>query len=156
MRRKDREVTDAGALEDIIARGKVCRVAYADEEGMTIVPLSYGYSMEEGTLTLYFHSAKEGRKVRAFTRGVEAAFEIDGAMRIIEGETACSYGCTFESIVGSGRGSCVTDEDEKMRALSLLMQNQTGRTFEFTQKETQGVAILKIEARHFTGKRRDA
>lgn len=32
-----------------------------------MVPLSYGYKLEKGQITLYFHSAKEGRKLDIFT-----------------------------------------------------------------------------------------
>lgn len=154
MRRKDREVTDIAALEAILRRCKVCRVAYQDAQGLTIVPLSFGYEMADGQLTLYFHSAKEGRKVEAFTRGADVAFEMDGAMEIVEGSVACEYGCTFESIVGHGRASVVTDGAEKCRALTLLMRQQTGREFTFEKAQADSVAVLRIDAAGFTGKRR--
>ena len=154
MRRKDREVRKLTAIEEIIRRCRVCRVAYQDAHGLTIVPLSFGYAMNEGQLTLYFHSAKEGRKVDAFTRGADVAFEMDGAMEIVEGSVACEYGCTYESIVGNGRAGVVTDEAEKCRALSLIMRQQTGREFAFAREQAQSVAVLRIEASSFTGKRR--
>lgn len=154
MRRKDREVTSLAAMEDMLCRCKVCRVAYQDAQGLTIVPLSFGYAMQEGRLTLYFHSAKEGRKVEAFARGAQVAFEMDGAMEIIEGRIACEYGCTYESIVGNGRASIVTDDAEKCRALAAIMRRQTGREFAFEKAQTDSVAVLKIESTDFTGKRR--
>lgn len=154
MRRSDREVTDLAALEAMLAAAKVCRVAYQDAQGLTIVPLSFGYTMDGGRLTLYFHSAKAGRKVDAFARGADVAFELDGAMEILPGETACDYGCTFESIVGNGRASIVTDDAEKCRALTLIMRRQTGAQFDFTKAQADKVAVLKIAATAFTGKRR--
>ena len=36
---------------------------------MFIVPVNYGYDLTEGQLTLYLHSAREGRKAAAFRRG---------------------------------------------------------------------------------------
>lgn len=154
MRRHDREVKDWQGIVDILGRCRVARVAYADEEGITIVPLSYGFTAQEGTVTLYFHSAAEGRKVRAFERGAQMAFEVDGEMRIVEGETACQYGCTFESVVGSGRAQIVTEEAERLSALTLLMYNQTGRTFTFTPEQARGVTVLKLVSTQITGKRR--
>ena len=65
MRRKDREVTNPEEIESILRRCRVCRIAMQDEEGLYILPLSYGYEMDNGCLTLYFHGAKEGRKIRA-------------------------------------------------------------------------------------------
>ena len=65
MRRMDRLVSDRARIGRIIADSAVCRVAVKDEEGLYIVPLSFGYVYEGDSLTLYFHSAKEGRKIRA-------------------------------------------------------------------------------------------
>lgn len=38
------------------------RFGTQDAEGMFIVPVNYGYDLTEGQLTLYLHSAREGRK----------------------------------------------------------------------------------------------
>ena len=61
MRRRVRCVSDRAEIERIIADSSVCRVAVKDEEWLYIVPLSFGFVYEGDSLTLYFHSAKEGR-----------------------------------------------------------------------------------------------
>lgn len=43
MRRMDRLVSDRARIGRIIADSAVCRVAIKDEEGLYIVPLSFGY-----------------------------------------------------------------------------------------------------------------
>ena len=43
MRRADREVTDCEQIEGIIAACRIVHVGYADAEGLTIVPLNFGY-----------------------------------------------------------------------------------------------------------------
>ena len=43
MRRADREVTDPRQVEAIIATCKIVNIAYTDAEGITIVPLNFGY-----------------------------------------------------------------------------------------------------------------
>ena len=67
MRRKDRQVEDRAEIADILNRSLVCRLGLQDEEGMYIVPLNYGYRWKEteAAPTLYFHSAPDGRKIRA-------------------------------------------------------------------------------------------
>ena len=154
MRRSDREITDRAEIVRIIDACDCCRVGFADAGGVYIVPMNFAY-MDNGALgALYFHGAKEGRKVDAFTRGADVAFEMDGAMEIVESSVACEYGCTYESIVGNGRAGVVTDEAEKCRALSRIMLQQTGHEFAFAREQAQSVAVLKIEASSFTGKRR--
>lgn len=68
MRRKDREVTCEADKLAILDECKVCRVALQDEQGLYIVPMNFGYQYESDRLTLYFHSAKSGRKITALQK----------------------------------------------------------------------------------------
>lgn len=45
MRRADREVADPQQVEAIIATCKIVSLAYTDAEGITIVPLNFGYAL---------------------------------------------------------------------------------------------------------------
>ena len=67
MRRADREVTNPEQIAAIVAACDIVEVAYADAEGLTIVPLNFGFDYEydeaTGKLTLWFHSAPRGRKL---------------------------------------------------------------------------------------------
>lgn len=63
MRRKDREVTDITEIKDILDLCKTCHLAMVDNNMPYVIPLSYGYEMQDGTLTVYFHSAAEGKKI---------------------------------------------------------------------------------------------
>ena len=67
MRRADREVTDPERIAAIIAACDIVEVAYADAEGLTIVPLNFGFDYDEATgkLTLWLHSAPRGGKLDA-------------------------------------------------------------------------------------------
>ena len=56
MRRKEKEITDKTAMESIILKSSVCRLALSEENRPYIVPLCFGYEDD----TLYFHSAREG------------------------------------------------------------------------------------------------
>ena len=69
MRRAEKEVKDLEQLEEILRDCNTVRIGTQDAEGMFIVPVNYGYDLTEGQLTLYLHSAREGRKAAAFRRG---------------------------------------------------------------------------------------
>ena len=47
MRRADREVTDCEQIEEIVAACRIVHVSYADAEGLTIVPLNFGYEWQQ-------------------------------------------------------------------------------------------------------------
>ena len=151
MRRKDREVTNSIELKNILELCNICRVAYQDAEGLTIVPLNFGYVYDEH-LSLYFHSAKAGRKFDAFQTPQTVAFEMDGAHRLIEGEEACDYSFSFVSIIGNGEISIVEDVNEKIAALKHLMRHETKRDFEIDSAMADKVAIFRLEVLYFTGK----
>ena len=67
MRRADKEVKDLEQLEEILRACTAVRIGTRDERGMFIVPMSYGYTLEGEELTLFVHSAPEGRKVSALS-----------------------------------------------------------------------------------------
>lgn len=152
MRRKDREVTDIEQLLEIIDCCKVCRIAMQDKDGLYIVPLNFGFEYKAETLTLYFHSAKEGRKINAIVEDGSVCFEMDCEHRLIEADEACDYTYSFKSIIGNGCATMVDDSDEKKKALSLIMLHQTGKEFQFNDKMIESVGIFKVVASSFVGK----
>ena len=156
MRRHDRELALPEQCIDVISRCKVCRLGLIDDEGMYIVPLCFGFDYVDGILTLYFHSAREGRKLSAIVHNPNVAFELDGGHRLIESESPCGYGYCFESVVGNGIASIITELEEKSAALNRLMEHQSGRSFEFSPAQLDTITMFKVVASSFRGKRRPA
>lgn len=154
LRRGDRAITDEDGLRYILATCKICRIAMQDDEGLYIVPVNYGYHYENGDLTLFFHSAKDGRKVRALAANADVAFEMDCEHQLVPGETACKYGSAYKSILGNGTVRRLSDPAECKEALMALMLHQTGAEFTFTDRMTETVAIYALTAHRFTGKQR--
>ena len=152
MRRKDREVTSPEEIRAIIDNCQVCRIAMEDLEGLYIVPLNFGYTYENNQLELYFHSAKQGRKINALRENSEVGFEMDCDHKLVTGEAACDYSYFFKSIIGKGQVSFIDDIEEKKEALSLLMKHQTREDFVFDDKMAATVEVFKIRASSFTGK----
>ena len=152
MRRKDREVTDINDLLSIVEECRICHLGLIDDKGMYIVPLNYGYEYINQRLNLYFHSAHVGRKIDAIINNPNVCIEMDCDHRLIEGEKACDYSFGFKSIIGNGKASIVSDYNEKLKGLSLLMKHETQRVFEFDEKMVNQVSVIKVEVNEFTGK----
>ncbi len=151
MRRANREVKNFDEIVKIVEECKVIRIAIKDEEGLYIVPLNFGYTCEGDKFTFYFHSAKQGRKIDAFTANAQVAFEMDCEHELVEAEKACGYSYKFASIIGAGTVKFL-DEEEKLNALSMLMKHQTGKDFAFDEKMAKGVAVYALEAESLTAK----
>ena len=152
MRRKDREVTDPKELMQIIDQCKVCRIAMHDKAGLYIVPMNFGYRYENNQLVLFFHSAKEGRKINALKENSDVGFEMDCEHNLITADVACQYGYFFKSIIGNGKAIFIDDVEEKKVALALLMKYQTGQDFSFVDEMVSSVTVFKIMVQNFSGK----
>lgn len=145
MRRKDREVTDKNKIEEIIKSCYCCRVGFNDDGEVYIVPLNFGYCLQDDNYTFYFHGAKEGRKIDLINKNPYVGFELDTNYRLNTGEIACEYSCRFQSIIGNGTASIVDDIAEKEKGLSLIMKHNTGKSeWEFNEKMLSAVCVFKI------------
>ncbi|HBZ40284.1 MAG TPA: MFS transporter [Erysipelotrichaceae bacterium] len=155
MRRSDREVSNQEEIKAIIDRCVICRVAMVDDGKPYLVPLNFGYTLDQGTLTLVFHSAKSGRKIDILRRHPDVCFEMDCDHALIDGERACDYSFAFSSVIGNGKVEFIEDETLKREALKLLMKRQTGKEdFEFSPHEVQGVCVFTIVSEDFSAKRK--
>ena len=153
MRRSDREVTDPGELEDIIRRAAVCHLAMVDGDTPYVVPLNFGYAFEEGVLTLYFHSARAGRKLDILRRNAQVCFEMAIEGGLLSNGDPCETGFAYASVIGTGLAELLEDPAAQCRALSLLMKQQTGRELVFTPAQAAAVCTFCVRAVEICGKR---
>ena len=149
MRRKEKEIKSKEEIESVIKKALVCRLGMADESGPYIVPLSFGY--REGSL--FFHSAKEGRKLDILRKNNKVCFEIDTDHEIVESEKACKWGMKYKSVIGFGNAFIIEDMESKKTALDVIMGHYSGRSFEFEEKEMNRFVIIKVEIESMTGKK---
>ena len=76
MRQAGRQLRSTTQLHSVVEACQTVRIACMDEEGLFIVPMSFGYDWadpeeidaEEPRLALWVHSAGAGRKADAFDR----------------------------------------------------------------------------------------
>lgn len=154
MRRADREITEIKDILSVIDKCRVMRVAMRDEnEELYIVPVNFGYEYENEKLKLYFHSAKEGRKLDIIRANPDVAFEMDCDNGVKGDDVPCDYTCFYESVIGNGRAEILSGSEEKIKALKIMMKSITGRDFEMGEKEAGSVAVVKITAEKFSCKK---
>ena len=155
MRRTDREVTNEADIRAILDRAQVLHLAMIDEDRPYVVPLHYGYTLQDGRLTLYLHSAREGRKLDVLDRNDQVAFVLETDVSPISGgDLPCRYGAAYASVMGEGRAVLLSDPAKKASALQILMGTQTGRTFAVTEAMTGSVTVIRVDVEAFTAKAR--
>ena len=154
MRRRDREITDEGAIRDILNRAQVLHLGMSDDGQSYVVPMNYGYVLEDGKLTFYLHGATEGYKYEVLRQNPRVSFALECDIKPFEGRVACQYGMTYSCIMGKGTAVLVDDVEEKERAKSILMKTLTGKEFVFDEKLVSIVNVIRLDIAEFTAKRR--
>lgn len=154
MRRREREITDEAVIKEILEKSKVIHVGLSEHNQPYVVPMNYGYILEDGKLTFYLHGAVEGYKYDVIRQNPQTSFSIECDVAPFEGKTACQYGMVYASILGKGYARIIDDVDEKIQALTILMKTQTGKDFEFNEKLVSIVNVIRIDVEEFSAKRR--
>ena len=145
MRRSDREITDKQAIEALIAREQILRVAFYDNGDLYIVPVNYGYTRKNDQYTFYFHGAKAGRKYALSKANPRVGFEIDGGYQLMENMEACRFSASFQSVIGTGTLRLVDDPAEKKQGLDALMRQTTRRSdWDFPDATLQSTAVFEL------------
>ncbi|MDY6789928.1 MAG: pyridoxamine 5'-phosphate oxidase family protein [Thermodesulfobacteriota bacterium] len=148
MRRSEKEITDQSTIEAIIHASLVCRLALSDGNQPYIVPLCFGYRNQ----TLYFHSAREGKKIDLLKKNNRTCFEFDVNSEIIEADKPCKWGMKYQSVIGFGKAIFVENVEEKQKGLNIIMNHYSNRTWPFAEKAIEKIAVIKIEIEKMTGK----
>lgn len=154
MRRKEREIKDISELVKILSKNCVGTLSVSGGEYPYAVPLNFGFSENDGKFNVCFHCASEGKKIELIKKNPKVCFEVHTMERITgEGDEPCVYSCAYESVIGFGCARELTSHDEKKEALVKIMENCTGRKFDFNENQTRGVTVFEITFSEVTGKR---
>ncbi len=156
--RRELEVTDRNEIVEILDKCKIVHIGMVDEEGPYVVPMNYGYTLEEGEagdqLTLYLHGSRQGRKIDIMEKQPKVFFEMCCDVVPFDGKVACQFGTSYASIMGTGIVEILHEVEDKKAGLSLFMKSQTGMDFEFNDKMVSAVNVMKITVDDFTAKKR--
>ena len=111
------------------------------------VPVNYA---AEGS-RIYIHCAPEGEKLRRIGQDAQAVF-------CVVGRTAPQperFTTEYESIMASGVVSVVSDDGERMRALSLIVEKYSPGYEEqgavYARKSFARTVVLRLDIRSMTG-----
>ena len=154
MTRRELEVTDINEIIGILDRAKVLHLGLVDEGRPYIVPMNYGYTMDDGKLTIYLHSSMKGYKIDVIRNNPECCFELECDVKPFEGPKPCMNGMSYSSVMGRGRAEILEGYQERLKAMNIFMSSQTGQEYEFTEKMLSAVHMIRIEVSEYTAKRR--
>ena len=148
MRRKEKEISDRTKIEEIIHKSTVCRLGVAEGDIPYIIPMNFAYHDN----TIYLHSALKGRKINTLRKNPNVCFEFDVDNELEESENACEWGMKYQSVIGFGKASFVNDQEQKRKALDLIMHKYSGKSFRMPESAIDRTAVIKIDIATMTGK----
>lgn len=152
MRKSEREIRELQDIFALVGRCQTVRMGMYDGEYPYVVPLSFGYEEKEDTLVVYFHCAREGKKLDLLARDARVCLEWD----VLHGyvETGHSVTADYESVIAFGTAARCEGE-ERVHGIRLLL-GHTG----FAQYSAEACAALpvvevyRVVCERITGKRR--
>ena len=77
MRRKEREVTNSEEIRKVLGECKVCRLGMIADGKPYIVPMNMGCDYDGEKLIIYFHCAREGKKLGLLRESAKVGFDMD-------------------------------------------------------------------------------
>ena len=148
MRRKDREITDRGEIDEIIRRCRVCRLGMSDDGQPYVVPVSFGY---DGRAVL-LHGAPEGRKIEILRKNSRVCVEFDILNEVVTSDQACEWGMAYESVIGFGEADILEGAEEKRRALACIMAQYSEGDWTFPDDALSKTLVIRVRIDTITGK----
>lgn len=171
MRRKDRAMSEEFA-RGIIDRSRYGVLSMVDGDEAYGLPLSIVRDRDK----LYFHSAKEGRKVEVLKENSKVSLAFVGEVEVPENfskdeldEIAADsskavllissvFTTQFESALVSGRVSLVEDREEKVKAMRIICEKYTPSKMDYFDIAIEAglgrTNVYRVEIEDMTGKRK--
>jgi nitroimidazol reductase NimA-like FMN-containing flavoprotein (pyridoxamine 5'-phosphate oxidase superfamily) len=156
MRRKDREITEADRVDEVVRSCDCCRVGFADEGAAYIVPLNFGFSAAGGERFFYFHGAAEGKKMDLIRKKPGVGFELDTGTGSPSPKKAAGVSFRFQSVIGRGKAAVVEGRTKSSRRCGFLWSiTAAERTGASTKNVLRHTAVWKLTVEEISCKEHD-
>lgn len=153
VRRKDKNINDERLLRKILKTSKHVTIALSMNNQPYLVSLTHGYDEERNCL--YFHCAKEGKKLDYLKSNKNVWGQALLDFGYSESESECTY--LYASVHFSGQVTLVESLEEKYQGIKFLMdrldRNPNNRTAKVNPDRLKETVIGRIDIEHMSGKK---
>lgn len=149
IRRQDRLLPQTEALE-LLLTGEYGVLSMVDTDGDGYgIPLSYAWDSGQ---YIYFHCAPQGLKLDNLTANKGVSFCVIGHTKVVPDKFTTQY----ESIIIKGSVVLTLSDDEKLKALELILDkyspNDKESGLKYTEKSLHRTAIIRLYIDSISGK----
>ena len=114
----DRGVYDGAAIEAILDEGLFCHVGFAVGDQPYVIPCVHARIGQR----LYLHGSPASRMLRAIAAGAPVCVTVTLLDGLVLARSAFHHSVNYRSAIIYGQAEEVTDPDEKLEALRLLVE----------------------------------
>jgi uncharacterized protein len=149
MRLKEKELLDKESIKAIIRECSVCRLGLSVNDNPYIVPVSFGFD----GLSIYFHTAIEGKKIEYIQANNKVCFEFEHKVQLApDQKDPCKWTFSFQTVIGYGKIHELTEKDQKINGLSHIMAQYSKRKWVFNEEILKMIRLWKISIENMTAK----
>jgi uncharacterized protein len=150
MRRADKEITHRSEIDAVIAKCRICHLAFAVHDRPYVLPISFGYDGQ----CLYVHTAEVGKKIDCIRVNPQVCFAMECNVRLItEAPNPCGWGFAFESVIGDGRIEELMTPEEKAFGLNQIVRHYANAATPLEPLSQANLRVWRIRIESLTGKR---
>lgn len=153
MRRKDREVTDLNRILNIIEECDIIHIGLNDGDYPYIVPLNFGYHVEEGKISFYIHGAVAGRKYELLKRNGKCSFEMEKPLKMDLLYQEKDVTMRYKSVMGTADVELLEGE-EKQKALDqyIMGRYEETRIFDYNKDVVPRTMVARLTVTDISAK----
>ncbi|MCQ2401665.1 MAG: pyridoxamine 5'-phosphate oxidase family protein [Lachnospiraceae bacterium] len=152
MRRSDREITDIEKIYDILNRCDTINLGMNGGKASYVIPMTFGCALENGQITVYFHSAQGGRKWEILNIDPNVCVEAHLYYKTVKTEGG-GITAKYESVIGTGIAEKVEDKAEKVSSFKVMLDHYKESGFPAEScKELEKCEVFKVVLTEVSGK----
>ena len=117
-RAPQRAVYDPEQVKAILDEGLVCHLGFVFDGAPVVIPTMYARHGDR----LYVHGSPASRMLKSLSSGIDVCVTVTHLDGLVYARSAFHHSMNYRSVVVMGRGTVVTDAEEKLAALRALVE----------------------------------
>lgn len=139
----------------ILDEALICHVGFVEGDQPFVIPTIFA---RDGDV-LYFHGSSVSRLARRLGQGINACVTVTLLDGLVLARSAFHHSMNYRSVVILGKAREITDEEEKKRALTRVVEHVVpGRSRDArppSDQELKATSVLKMELQEVSAKVRE-
>lgn len=148
---KNKEIKRIEDILTVASKCEACYVGMTDGSGYPyVIPMNFGIEGQN----VFIHSSPVGKKITILKENpvVCIAFSTDHQLRFQSEDVACSYSMKYRSALAYGKIEFITDFNQKIEALNVIMHQYAKRDFSYSTPSVENVCVMKVVVEKWEGR----